>query len=189
MIYLIRHGLDDEKYVGGWSNGDLLPEGILQINALAQFMKKSLNISMIYSSDIKRAVTTAKIISQNINVEVKYTSKLRELNKGILNGMEVEIAKKKYPEYFDNLTINNKYPGGESMIDLYNRIKKLLTELTILDNTLLVTHRGVINMIYFILNSNLPDMNKSQFNVTHASIHELNIQKRLIKKLKIETKG
>ena len=53
-----------------------------------------------------------------------------------------------------------------------------------LDNVLLITHRGNINMIYFILENRLPDMDKKQFGVEHASLHELDTNKMLIKKIR-----
>ena len=36
MIYLIRHGLDDEAYIGGWSDVDLISEGIEQVEETIQ---------------------------------------------------------------------------------------------------------------------------------------------------------
>ena len=41
MIYLLRHGLDDENYVGGWSDLDLIPEGVNQVNETLSKMKES----------------------------------------------------------------------------------------------------------------------------------------------------
>lgn len=184
MIYLLRHGEDNEEFVGGWSNVDLTEKGIEQIKNITTFIKESnLDIKSIYSSDIRRAITTAKIISNELKINPVYTPTLRELNKGLLTGMEVSDALKKYPQYFQNIDIYTKYPDGESMIDLYYRIKKLLNNLTELDNSLLITHRGVINMIYFLLNNRMPDMDKSQFMVTHASLHELDMKHGKIKKL------
>ena len=69
------------------------------------------------------------------------------------------------------------------MYDLYNRIKILLEKLKSNENTLIVTHRGVINMIYYILNKISLDMNKERFNVTHASLHELDLNKKLIRRI------
>lgn len=69
------------------------------------------------------------------------------------------------------------------MIDLYYQIKELICELKTLDNTLLITHRGVINMIYYILNEIELDMDKNKFNVTHASIHEVEFDKKLIRRI------
>ena len=63
------------------------------------------------------------------------------------------------------------------------RIKVLLETLKEKDNTLIVTHRGVINMIYYILNEIEIDMDKEKFNVTHASLHELDINKKLIRRI------
>jgi broad specificity phosphatase PhoE len=69
------------------------------------------------------------------------------------------------------------------MIDLYNRVKILLNELCNEDDVLLVTHRGVINMIYFICNNQEPTMDKEVFGVTHASIHEFDTSKKRIKRI------
>lgn len=184
MIYLIRHGLDDEDFIGGWSDVDLTAAGIEQIKSSLPFIKDNLHIKSIYSSDVKRAKTTTDIIAESLNIKPIYTDKLRELNKGLLTGMKVDEAKDKYPEYFKKIDIYMKYPNGESMIDLYNRVKLLLNDLSNEDNILIVTHRGIINMIYFIFNNQLPTMDKEKFNVTHASIHELDIKKRIITKIK-----
>ena len=68
------------------------------------------------------------------------------------------------------------------MQQLYDRVYKYLNEIKF-DNVLIVTHRGVINMIYYILNNIELDMDKEKFGVSHASIHELDINKRKIKKI------
>ncbi len=48
---------------------------------------------------------------------------LKELNKGKLNEMKVHLARNMYPDFFLNPFINQRYPDGESLIDLYNRVK------------------------------------------------------------------
>lgn len=186
MIYLLRHGLDDERYIGGWSDGNLTDIGIKQINEVGQYLKdKNYQISKIYTSDIKRAVESAEIINKYLNVEIICSEELRELNKGLLTGLEVNLAKRLYPKYFDNLTIYTKYPNGESLKDLYERINLLLNDNIFKDNnTLVVTHRGVINMIYAILNNEKIDTNKRKYGVEHASLHEYDLDKKLIKKIR-----
>lgn len=182
MIYLLRHGLDDERYIGGWSEIDLIDEGRNQIHEISKFIKDSnFKIDKIISSDIKRAVTTSKIVNKYLNLDITYCKYLRELNKGLLNGIE----KSKYPKYDKINSIYFKYPNGESMLDFYKRFKKDFYEKILkLDNVLLVTHRGNINMIYFILQNRLPNMNKKHFGVDHASLHQLDTNKMLIKKLR-----
>lgn len=90
----------------------------------------------------------------------------------------------KYPEYIKVNRIDVKYPNGESMLDLYKRMKLLLKNIDKYNNSLLVTHRGVINMIYVLLNGDELTMDKKKYGVEHASVHELNLEKRKIRKIK-----
>lgn len=185
MIYLIRHGLDDESYIGGHSNIDLVDVGVKQVNELGIWLcSQHFDIRNIYTSDVKRAVTTANIINNYLNVPVINTKELRELDKGMLTGMKKEIAEVKYPEYMNIDSIYNKYPNGESMFDLYLRIKCLLLDISKYDRGILVTHRGVINMIYYLLNNDGLDMNKGRYGVEHASVHEFDIEKSRIRRIK-----
>ena len=40
-LYFVRHGKDDDRYRGGWSNLDLTPEGIEQVKHLAHHLKEN----------------------------------------------------------------------------------------------------------------------------------------------------
>lgn len=183
MIYLIRHGLDDESYIGGHSNVDLIDIGIKQAKETGIWLKENnINVNKIYSSDIKRAITTSNIIGKILNLDVVETGELRELDKGLLTGLKKEITKRKFPEYMNINRIDVRYPEGESMLDLYKRIKLLLENIDKYDNSLLITHRGVINMIYVILNDEELTMDKEKYGVEHASIHELDLAKKIIKR-------
>lgn len=182
MIYFLRHGLDDEGYIGGWSDVDLTSVGYEQVKEICSLLER-LPIKKIISSDIKRARTTSQIVSQYLNVPVEHSYKFRELDKGDLTGMEKSSALIQYPEYMGELAVNTKFPNGESLMDLYDRVKLLLEEISDWDEVLIVTHRGVINMIYFILQNRLPDYDKKQFGVTHASVHECDIKQKIIKKI------
>ena len=45
MIYFLRHGLDDERFIGGWSDVDLIPEGIEQVNnTLDEMLKQNIEL-------------------------------------------------------------------------------------------------------------------------------------------------
>lgn len=183
MIYLLRHGLDDEDYIGGYSSAELIDEGIKQIiNAREFIIKNNLKIDKIYSSDINRARQTAKIVNKKLKVDIVYDNNLRELDKGDLTGLKKDYAYKLYKEYKKIDDISIRYPNGESMMDLYKRVGKYLNDIKY-DNVLLVTHRGVINMIYYILNNIDLDMDKERFEVVHGSIHKLDLNKRMIKRV------
>lgn len=89
MIYLVRHGLDDESYIGGHSNVDLTEIGIKQVENMGLWLKgNDIKVSRIYTSDIKRAVTTSNIIGGILNLDIIKTSELRELDKGLLTGLK-----------------------------------------------------------------------------------------------------
>lgn len=185
MIYLLRHGEDDETYIGGHSNVTLTNNGILQIQKIANEIKNSnYKIERIISSDIKRARQTTEIVNEDLQLAVEYTEMLRELDKGKLNGMLVTEANKIYPKYEGNSDINLVYPDGESMKKFYERIKRNVDKILALDNSLIITHRGVINMLYFILNNIELNMDKKQFGVTHASFHELDPVNKVIRKIR-----
>ena len=185
MIYLLRHGRDDEDFLGGWSDNKLTTKGIKQIKESANLIKKSgIKINKIITSPIYRAQQSAKIVSEVLNIkDIEVSDYLKEQNKGLLNGMNKEIANRDYPEYLiDN--VDTVYPEGESLRGLNKRIIGNLDWFKSLeDGTLLITHRGVINSFYYYLNDIPLDMNKSQFHVNFASLHELDLDNKKIKKI------
>ena len=64
ILYIARHGKDDDTVRGGWSQTPLTEEGIQQAESLASFVQKSnLNIKHIYSSDLPRAMQTAEAVA------------------------------------------------------------------------------------------------------------------------------
>ena len=184
MIYFIRHGLDDESYIGGWSNISLTDIGRKQIKDSANWIKDNLNIKRIISSDVSRAKESALIIASILNIDVDCLESLREQNKGIYNGLERKKLKQVDKTFIKNVQVDTIFPEGESLKDLYRRISKLICELdTLKDDVLIVTHRGVINMIYY--NSlDIPlDMDKERFLVTHGSVHEYDKSKKMIRRI------
>ena len=96
--------------------------------------------------------------------------------------MDKGYAYRKYPAYKNLEIITKRYPNGESMLDLYERVLDYFYYFKD-DNCLMVTHRGVINMLYYDFTRTSLDMDKEKFGVTHGSIHELDIGKKYIKKI------
>lgn len=184
-LYLIRHGKDDERYRGGWSDLGLIEEGEKQASQLAHFLKENQQeypISQIISSDLKRAVQTAKAIQKQLNVPMILSENWREINNGDLAGMLNSVALEKYPGlFFNTLRMDECYPNGESPINFFNRIKdtfyELLKEQTN-DKVAIVTHSGVINVIYHIVkNIEWSNKNKS-FPVKNVSLNVLEYENR-----------
>ena len=80
-LIFVRHGKDDDRYRGGWSDLDLIPEGIEQAKQLAKHLKENnanYRISHIISSDLPRTMTTAKFISAALGISIQQESQIRE---------------------------------------------------------------------------------------------------------------
>lgn len=164
-IYLVRHGADDETIRGGWSNHSLTAEGTEQAKLLADFVEWNLPVQRIYASDLARAMETAEPVAEALGLEIIPLPQFRETNNGELAGMKHKLACEKYPGlYWNTLGWDEKYPGGESPRDFYERIANAWAEFqkqTLEGNgdVMLVTHGGVINVILCLVHG-LPYTNK-----------------------------
>ncbi len=187
-IYLIRHGDDDERYRGGWSDLPLIDEGIEKSKKLALFLDSSedIKIDRIIASDLRRAKMTADIINEKLNVDIKYDMRIRENNNGIFAGMLNEEAIKKYPNaFFSNLKYNEKFPQGESPKDFFHRIRKgffsILKENQDVDNLMIVTHAGVISIIYHIIQKKRWTNKKKSVKIPKTSITKIEYDNKELK--------
>lgn len=183
-IIFVRHGKDDDRYRGGWSKADLTPEGTEQAKLLAEYLKENnreYRIRQIISSDLTRAMSTAQFISAELDLPIQKEIQLREMNNGDLAGMLNDEALRRYPGlFFSSLKMNEPYPNGESPNDFFIRIKKWFDEFTAEykntdKNVLAVTHGGVINIIYHLVNGKEWSNKCQTFKTSNCSIHILNI--------------
>ncbi len=76
--------------------------------------------------------------------------------------------------------MDERYPYGESPIDFFNRINNWFKDFMIQtdhmsDNILVVTHSGVINILYHIVKKIEWSNKKRSFEVENCSLHVLNI--------------
>ena len=182
-LLFVRHGKDSDQHRGGWSQLDLLPEGKREAKMLADYLvqyKEDYHFTKIITSDLKRAETTATILAEALQLPLEKESALRETNNGDLAGMLNSEADQKFPHlYFRSLAMDEHYPNGESPREFYQRIKtwfqRFLQENHDSDETqIVVTHGGVINIIYHLVNQ-IEWTNKSNlFHVKHCSISLLN---------------
>ena len=183
-VIFVRHGKDDDRYRGGWSSLDLIPEGVEQAKQLAKHLKENnhiYQIAHIVSSDLTRTLTTANIISRELCLPFQKECQIRETNNGDLAGMLNETALKQYPGlFFSSLEMDEAYPNGESPKDFYLRIKKWFSDFTsnycnVKGNILVITHSGVINVVYHLVKE-IEWTNKGRmFKVGNCSVHVLNM--------------
>lgn len=185
-VIFVRHGKDDDRFRGGWSKMDLTPEGIRQVEALASHLKLNnhrYKIAHILSSDLPRAMTTADIIASDLDLPVQKDVMLREIDNGDLAGMQNETALLQYPGlFFSTLGMDEAYPNGESPGDFYRRIRLWFSDFCsgchdVNGNILVVTHGGVINLIYHLVKGMEWSNRNPSFPIANCSIHILNMGK------------
>lgn len=168
-ILLIRH-LESSKNVGKHfssnANSDVvtengLHEGKKLSRTIAQFIAdRNLYVKYVHATESRRAVDTAKIISQELSIEVKSYIALRSLHAGVLAGVSEEKAKCLEPEFMSQLAlyragIINAYnmkrvEGKEPLQDFENRVLACFNEIIEHSNEtaiILVSHRSPITAI------------------------------------------
>ena len=135
-IYLVRHGetqgnIDDKAQ--GHLDVPLTETGKLQAKAVAERLS-DVKFDAVYSSDLQRAVDTAKAITaQHPELRIQTRSQLREYNFGDYEDIlwdEVSNTDHEFYQRWKNLStrIDIKFPGGESMRDAWERVGSFLRE-------------------------------------------------------------
>jgi len=139
-LFLIRHGQsagNAEGRFGGHSATPLSDLGCEQARLAAVALAKE-NINAIYSSDLLRAVQTAKPLARMLGIEIVTSTALRERNVGVLEGLTFDESKAAHPDdYYAlvNRNIHHVITDGESYRHLLNRITAELRDI-------LRQHRG-----------------------------------------------
>lgn len=123
MIYIVRHGQTDYNLEGRYAGRidvELNEKGIEQANIIKEELK-NINFDMVFSSPLKRAFTTASIITNN---EITVDKRIIERSNGKLEGkLKTEIN--------DDIDFNDpnltKY-NIENINDFRNRIYNFFDE-------------------------------------------------------------
>lgn len=158
-LYLVRHGQDTLNKRGGWSQEPLTEEGVKEVESLSQKIK-DIEFDFIIASDLQRTVQTANIIRNRLlfSKEIILDDCLREVNNGLLAGIDNDAALVRFPGLFWNtLDWDESYPQGESPTQFFERIsnwyQNFLSEYRTSNNVLIVTHQGVIDILLCIINN------------------------------------
>ena len=148
-VYFTRHGetvWNVENKICGMTDSPLTERGRAQARALGQKVKAGgYAIDEILYSPLSRAADTAKAIADATGIPARCEPRLREQCFGKYegtprNGEKFRISKTCFAD---------RYDGGESMLQLAQRIYNLLDELR--DQTdktyLLVAHNGIARVV------------------------------------------
>ncbi|ALP90667.1 MULTISPECIES: histidine phosphatase family protein [Clostridium] len=151
-IMLIRHGETEWNILGKFQGSTDIPlsnEGIRQAFMLKERLKS--DFDYIFSSPLKRAYETAKILCDESGKQVSIAEEIREINFGEWEGLTVKGIAEKYPDIFNewrNDKREGKFCGGDmSTLNASIRAKNCIMEIANKHKgkkIVIVAHGGII---------------------------------------------
>lgn len=134
-LIIIRHGYsknNKEKRFSGQFDVPLDDVGIMQADITGKYIAKNFKVDKIYSSDLSRAVNTAKPLADILSLPIITNPALREINVGSWQNMLVSDVEKMYPEDFKFYKEHPElthFGDGESYGDLIKRSSEIMSEI------------------------------------------------------------
>lgn len=185
-IYLARHGTTELNKSGvyyGSTDCLLTEEGIEESKAQGEALVNK-NIDIIVASDLKRTVSTSKIIRDIIfkedYIDIIKKEGFRELDFGKWEKLHYTEVEAQYPKEWKLFCEDWKSslpPEGESFNMLYKRVTEALDEILLKyndKNVLIVAHQGVLRIILSRLLCGSEDLYWN-FTFSHGRYSELEI--------------
>ena len=173
-ILLIRHGQSEWNKLNlftGFKNIELSEQGIEEANKAGQnFKNLDIKFNIVFTSELKRAQETAKIILQNLdqwnflNNEGKIISNinLNERDYGDLTGLNKKETAEKFGEeqvHKWRRGYSDQPPNGESLEDVVRRVTKYFEEVIKPaiqsdenDNILIAAHGNSLRALLIVMN-------------------------------------
>ena len=133
-VLLIRHGQSKgnaERRFGGHTATPLSGRGRKQAEVTARTLKSEA-LTAIYSSDLARAMETARPVASLMRLPINGTSAFRERGVGVLEGLTFEDAAQQHPEQYAALLrrdFEHVLTGGESYRQLLDRARQKLDDI------------------------------------------------------------
>ena len=183
QFIIVRHGQTQWNHRGirqGHLDSDLTARGIAQAKALGIRLARE-HFTTLYSSDLGRAVHTARIIAASTGHEIVTDARLRERHLGIFQGLDGDQIRAKYPEeYRLHRTVGPDYviPEGESVRQQVARNVGYLTQIApkhLGETIVVVTHGGVLSGL-FRHTFSIPFDAPRRFEFTNAGLNVFNYE-------------
>jgi len=192
-ILLIRHGQSEWNKLNlftGFKNIELSEQGIEEANKAGQnFKNLDIKFNIVFTSELKRAQETAKIILQNLdqwdflNNQGKIISNinLNERDYGDLTGLNKKETAEKFGEeqvHKWRRGYSDQPPNGESLEDVVRRVTKYFEEVikpaiqsNENDNILIAAHGNSLRALLIVMNIYEPNNINSVELSTGVPIH------------------
>jgi broad specificity phosphatase PhoE len=166
-FYFVRHGESKANIFHvfsnqGWKHG-LTPNGVSQVGELAENLRPR-KFEKIYTSPLKRAVETARILSARLSIEYEISDALREFHTGINEGKRDQESWDRWAKVIEDWRVRGLYDSrierGESLTDQMNRLIPFIQSLgetygSSDHNLLLIGHGGLFFCVLPLILENI----------------------------------
>ncbi len=187
-MILVRHCQAEgnlKRFFQGRIDSDITRLGAKQIAQTAALLSNE-PIDVIYSSPKQRAMKTAQGINIYHEVEIITDERIVEINAGKWEGVLLTDIEQLYPEQYDNW--KNKpsqfcAPEGESMREVYDRVKKAIIDIAGKNRgkTVCVVSHGcaIMNMMCFLHGLAVDEIKQVPLG-TNASVNVIEFDDELV---------
>ena len=191
-LILVRHAetlQNRRRRIQGFLDVELSERGRKQAEAVAQTLKNE-PVQAIYSSPLKRALSTARRIGRLHRVKIQVLDELKEMNLGSLDGLSWDEVSQRYPHFWENWLADAtsvQIPDGESLLQVQTRawaaVENILAQ-GYRDSVVLVSHFfPLVSLISKILDLPLSQFRKIGLGVGSISVLEFEGSRTVLRRL------
>jgi phosphoserine phosphatase len=154
IILLARHGQSDWNATRRWqghADRPLTERGRAQASALAERVAH-IDLDAVYSSDLRRAADTARVVAEAQGLGLVQLPELREVDVGSWSGLTRDEAEERFPDGFSRW--REGFPGwddGEDYDEMAQRVIGAVVQIALAHEdgrALVVSHGGPIRAIH-----------------------------------------
>lgn len=173
-LYVIRHGktlCNEKSLANGHFDENLLEEGKTQANEVKKQLQ-NIEFSKVYTSPLKRAKQTAKIVS---DLDLNVDERLIERDLGLFTMKPINYEARNYYWTYNNPI---KYKDMESLDSVFQRVYEFLDEKKEeyeINSILVVTHQGIARIIDCYFNGIPKDNNLMNISFENCEIRKYGV--------------
>lgn len=175
-LYVVRHGetiWNVENRVQGVSDIPLTDKGRLDATLQKDFVK-TLDIDVVISSPLDRAIETARILTDG-KYPINTDDRIKERDWGMNEGADIDSVDR--IDCWD-VILNTRVQNIESIQDFMYRVSSFLEDIKVRykdKKVLLVTHSAVIRVIHYLLGTIPEDGDLSKIDIPNLRIMEYDL--------------
>ena len=155
-LYFLRHGQTTlsraDNFCGSGLDPELTPEGLEMAHAFAAAYKDK-RWTAIFSSNLRRSITTAQPLCDALRMTVEPRADLNEIGYGKWEGLSKEIVERDYHDDYISWLADPAWhapTGGELAVTVAQRGLQVIREIqrqSTIGNVLVVSHKATIRII------------------------------------------